>query len=76
MYQTANKVLFSAVVAVLLALLGSIVLMATQTPSIALFTVILIPPIALWMIRRYRSIQAGWIELDCLPPYRTRSRYE
>lgn len=74
----ANRVLFSAIVGVLVALVGAMVLLASNE-MIALATVVLLAPICLGVILVItaldRKVHSKWIELDCLPPYRTR-RYE
>jgi len=79
MSLSANRALFSAVVGVVVALIGVMVLLASNQ-VIALVTVVLLAPICLGVILVIttldRKIHSTWIELDCLPPYRTRGRYE
>lgn len=75
----ANRVLFSAIVGVLVSVIGAMVLLASNE-MIALVTVVLLAPICLGVILAItaldRKIHSTWIQLDCLPPYRTRGRYE
>jgi len=78
MLQLANRVLLSAVVGVLVALIGSMVL-ASNGMFTMLMVVVLAPVFVVTIPLAKvidRVVHVRWIELDCLPPYRTRSRYE
>ena len=78
--EPENRQLVWALLAVFIGLAGADFSMASGLATNGLLLILLLPPISLAIVRLYRfhasEIRGKWIELDCLPPYRTRSRFE